>query len=174
MEYGDTEVEEGGMEAPDLSELKSHVLGYSREAETWIDSDIAPVRELATRYYKGEKFGNEEEGKSQIVLTEVRDSVLSLLPHIMRVFFSGTKAVEFMPTGPEDIQTAEQATDYINHIVQKDNDGFGVCYAAFKDALVRKTGIIKWWWDESWVVTSHEFSGLSEQALVALLNEPGR
>jgi hypothetical protein len=173
MEYGDTEVEEGGMDAPDLSELKSHVLGYSREAETWIDSDIAPVRELATRYYKGEKFGNEEEGKSQIVLTEVRDSVLSLLPHIMRVFFSGTKAVEFMPTGPEDIETAEQATDYINHIVQKDNDGFGVCYAAFKDALVRKTGIIKWWWDESWVVTSHEFSGLSEQALVALLNEQG-
>ena len=62
MEYADTEVEaeEGGMDAPDLSELKSHVLGYSREAETWIDSDIAPVRELATRYYKGEKFGNEE------------------------------------------------------------------------------------------------------------------
>lgn len=170
-DYGQSEI--GDMEVPDLDDLKSHVLGCSREAENWIDSEIAPAREKATRYYKGELFGNEEEGKSQIVLTEVRDSVLSILPHIMRVFFSGTKAVEFMPVGPEDIKNAEQATDYINHIVQKDNPGFDVLYAAFKDALVRKTGIVKWWWDTSWVITTHEFSGLSEMAFIALLNEPG-
>lgn len=170
-DYGRSEL--GNTDVPDLDDLKSHVLGCSREAETWIDSEIAPAREKATRYYKGEKFGNEEDGKSQIVLTEVRDSVLSILPHIMRVFFSGTKAVEFVPTGPEDIQAAEQATDYVNYIVQKDNPGFEVLYAAFKDALVRKTGVVKWWWDTSWCITTHEFSGLSEMAFIALLNEPG-
>src|SRR5574343_406852 len=100
---------------PGMDELKQHVLNQSDDASNWIDSDIAPVRAKATRYYKGEKFGNEEEGRSQIVLTEVRDSVLQILPSLMRVFFSGEKVVEFVPVGPEDVSAAEQATDYVNY-----------------------------------------------------------
>jgi hypothetical protein len=156
-----------------LDKLKGYVLGQSDDASSWIESDIAPDRAKATRYYKGEKFGNEEEGRSQIVLTEVRDTVLQLLPPLMRVFFSGERVVEFVPVGPEDVASAEQATDYVNHIVQKDNPGFEVCYASFKDALVRKTGIIKYWWNEEICVTTHEFSGLTDQALAAVLSEQG-
>ena len=156
-----------------LDELKSYVLSQSEDASNWIESDIAPQRAKATRYYRGDKFGNEEDGRSQIVLTEVRDTVLQTLPSLMRVFFSGEKVVEFIPVGPEDISIAEQATDYVNYIVQKDNPGFEVFYAAFKDALVRKTGIVKYWWDEEIVVSTHEFSGLTDQALAAVLNEDG-
>lgn len=156
-----------------LSRLKAHVFSQSNDAASWIDSDIAPQRAKATKYYKGEKFGNEEDGRSQVVLTEVRDTVSSILPSLMRVFFSGEKVVEFLPVGPEDVDAAEQATDYVNFIVQKDNPGFEVCYSAFKDALVRKTGIIKYWWDEVISVTTHEFSGLTDQALAALLHEDG-
>jgi hypothetical protein len=157
----------------DFDELKSYVLNQSDDASSWIDSDIAPQRAKATKYYQGSKFGNEEEGRSQVVLTEVRDTVGQILPDLMRVFFSGEKAVEFLPVGPEDIDVAEQATDYVNYIVQKDNPGFQICYGAFKDALVRKSGIIKYWWDELKTVTTHEFSGLTEQALAAIVNEPG-
>ena len=156
-----------------LAELKAHVLSQSRDAESWIDSSIAGKRREATNYYNGKPLGNEERGKSQIVLTEVRDTVQALLPQLMRVFFSGEKAVEFMPTGPEDVIAAEQATDYVNFIFQKDNPGFEIAHAAFKDALVRKVGIVKWWWDESLSVSNHSFSGLSEEAFMAVVSEPG-
>ena len=108
----------------DYDELKSYVFNQSDDASNWIDSDISPIRAKATRYYQGKPFGNEEAGRSQLVLTEVRDTVLAILPSLMRVFFSGEKVVEFVPVGPEDIQAAEQATDYVNYIVQKENPGF--------------------------------------------------
>jgi hypothetical protein len=156
-----------------MDALKSYVLQQSDDAASWIDTDVAPDRARATKYYKGEKFGNEQDGRSQIVLTEVRDSVGAILPSLMRVFFSGERAVEFIPTGPEDIALAEQATDYVNFIFQKDNPGFEICYSVFKDALVRRTGIVKYWWDEEFQVTTHEFSGLTDQALAAVLAEEG-
>lgn len=157
----------------DYDELKSYVLGQSSDASSWIDSDIGPMRAKATKYYRGEKFGNEVEGQSQVVLTEVRDTIGAILPQLMKVFFSGERPVEFTPVGPEDVEMAKQATDYVNYIVEKDNNGFQVCYGAFKDALKLKAGIIKYWWDEVITVTTHNFSGLTEQALAALLNEPG-
>lgn len=157
----------------ELDELMAFVNAQSNDAALWIDGDIAPLRERATRYYNGEKFGNEQEGRSSIVLTEVRDTIGTILPSLLKIFFSGEKVVEFMPNGPEDIAAAEQATDYVNYIVQKDNPGFEIFHAAFKDALKSKTGIVKWWWDESISVSTHSFEGLSQEAFIALLNEPG-
>jgi hypothetical protein len=156
-----------------LDRLKAHVLTHSDDASNWIDGTVSKDRQKAQLYYKGAKFGNEVEGLSQVVITEVRDTIGAVLPSLMRIFFGGDKAVEFMPTGKEDIAGAEQATDFVNYIVQKDNQGFQVVYGAFKDALKLKTGIIKWWWDELISVTTHEFSGLTDQALAALVNEEG-
>jgi hypothetical protein len=156
-----------------MEELKTYVLQQSDDASSWIDSDIAPMRAKATRYYKGEKFGTEQEGKSQVVLTEVRDTIGAILPSLMRVFFSGEKVVEYIPSGPEDVEVAEQATDYVEHIITQDNPGFQICYGAFKDALKLKVGVVKYWWDELITVTTHEFSGLTDQALAALLHEEG-
>ena len=109
----------GGMDAPAsgsdrLDDLKAHVLAYSRQAEAWIDTDIAGQRRDATRYYKGENFTKNVEGRSNVVMTEVRDTVQGMLPSLARVFFSGEKAVEFVPHGPDDVAMAEQATDYVN------------------------------------------------------------
>jgi len=47
---------------------------------------------------------------------DVRDTVQSILPSLMKVFTTGEKVVEFVPTGAEDVAMAEQATDYINHV----------------------------------------------------------
>jgi hypothetical protein len=168
--------DDGTLQAPDLPDedaLKSHFLSAIADSEDFVDSELANDRATATKYYNGEKFGNEQAGRSQIVLTEVRDTIQAILPSLMRVFFGSERVVEFIPSGPEDIATAEQATDYINYIVTKDNPGFEVMHAAFKDALKSKLGIIKWWWDEDTCVTSHKFSGLDEQAVMALLQEPG-
>ena len=56
----------------------------------------------------------------------MRDSVQSVLPSMMRVFFGAEKVVEFVPRGPEDIGHAEQATDYVNYILKQDNDAIGI------------------------------------------------
>lgn len=140
------------------------------DASDYIDSWIAEDREQATQYYRGDPFGNEEEGRSQIVMTEVRDVVQAMMPSLMRVFMSTQNAVEFKARRADTVQEAEQATDYINYIFYVENNGAMVLYDALKDALIRKTGLVKWYVEDKKIVTKESYSNLSE-GQVALLRD---
>jgi hypothetical protein len=142
------------------------------DAISFIDDDIGGNRALATEYYYGLPFGNEEDGRSQVVSMDVRDTVQGILPSLMRIFFGPERVVEFAPQGPEDIAAAEQATDYVDFIFKRDNPGFKILHSAFKDALVRKVGIVKYWWDESVEVKAESFSMLDEQTMMFLTQDP--
>ena len=141
------------------------------DAVSYIDSDLSPIRARGTEYYRGDPFGNEEEGRSQVVAMEVRDTVSAMLPSLMKVFFSSENTVEFVPRGPEDVDSAQQATDYCNYVFNNDNNGFMVAYATFKDALVRKCGIVKVYIEDSESVRIEEYSGLDDQTLQVVMQE---
>jgi len=95
-----------------------------------------------------------------------------MLPSLMKVFFSSENVVEFVPRGPEDVKSAQQATDYVNYIFQNDNSGFLTTYAIFKDALVRKCGIAKFYWTDDEKVQIDDYTGLDEQTLQMVMQEP--
>jgi hypothetical protein len=154
-------------------ELQTTVRSYITDAIQYIDDDISPIRAESTKYYKGDPFGNEVDGRSQVVSRDVRDSVQAVLPSMMRVFFGSEKVVEFVPRSGEDIAMAEQATDYLNYVIQQDNEAVAIFYSVFKDALMNKGGFIKWWWDDSIEVHTHTFENLDEGALGLILQEDG-
>lgn len=156
----------------DDAELQSIITQDLTDAVSYVDSDLSPTRARGTEYYRGDLFGNEVEGNSKVVAMEVRDTVSAMLPSLMRVFFSTEKVVEFVPRGPEDIKMAQQATDYVNYIYQNDNSGFLTTYAIFKDALVRKCGIAKFYWTDEEKVHIDEYTGLDEQTLQMVMQEP--
>ena len=155
----------------DDTELQGIVAGELEDAVSYIDADVSPIRAKGTEYYRGDPFGNEEDGRSQVVAMEVRDTVSAMLPSLMRVFFSTENVVEYVPRGPEDVAGAQQATDYANYIFTNDNNGFMTTYALFKDSLVRKCGIAKYWWDESEEVKIEDYSGLDDQTVQMLMSE---
>ena len=157
----------------DDAELESIIGQDLTDAVSYVDSDLSPTRAKGTEYYRGDLFGNEVEGNSKVVAMEVRDTVSAMLPSLMRVFFNSENVVEFTPRGPEDVKMAQQATDYANYIFQNDNAGFLTTYAIFKDALVRKCGIAKFWWEDEERVRIEEYTGLDEQTLQMLMQEPG-
>jgi len=159
------------IEPMDDTELQGIVSGELEDAVSYIDSDVSPIRAKGTEYYRGDPFGNEEDGRSQVVAMEVRDTVSAMLPSLMRVFFSSENVVEFVPRGPEDVTGAQQATDYANYVFTNDNNGFMTTYALFKDSLVRKCGIAKYWWDEVDEVKIDEYSGLDDQTVQVLMQE---
>lgn len=165
---------DAGMDAelPDQIDIQAIVSGEIEDAVDYIDSTISPLRALATQYYRGEEFGNEEDGRSKVVSRDVRDTVQAILPSLMKVFFSGQNIVEFAPNGPEDVAAAAQATDYINYVVTRDNPGFEIFYSAFKDALVCKTGIIKFYWDSEIQVETSDLTGLDDAGLAVLNSDP--
>lgn len=160
-------------EPMDDAELQAIVTQDLVDAVSYVDSDLSPTRAKGTEYYRGDLFGNEVEGNSKVVAMEVRDTVSAMLPSLMRVFFNSENVVEFAPRGPEDVKMAQQATDYANYVFQNDNNGFLTSYAIFKDALVRKCGIAKFWWEDEEKVRIEEYTGLDDQTLEMLMQEPG-
>lgn len=163
--------EEAGDEADDG--LQAAVSAEIRDAVDYVDTVLSPERAKATKYYKGEPFGTEREGSSAHVSTDVRDTVLGILPPLMRIFAGAERIAEFAPVGPEDIQGAEQATDTVHYVFDKQNPGFLTLYSVFKDALTRKTGVVKWWHEEKVDTNEYEFTGLAEDQVAMLLAEPG-
>ena len=159
------------VEVMDLDELQGIISMELTDAVSYIDTDLSPIRAKGTEYYRGDLFGTEEDGRSQVVAMEVRDTVSAMMPSLMRIFFSSENTVEFVPTGPEDVANAQQATDYCNFIFNSDNNGFLTTYATFKDSLVRKCGIMKCWWEEDETVRIEEYSGLDDQTLQILMQE---
>jgi hypothetical protein len=172
LAYIDEAETEAGVGMSD-GELQSVVASYISDAIQYIDDDISPIRAESTKYYRGDPFGNEVDGRSQVVSRDVRDSVQAVLPSMMRVFFGSEKVVEFVPRNANDMAMSEQATDYLNYIVRQDNDAIGIFYSVFKDALMNKGGFVKWWWDDSIEVHTHSFEGLDEGALGLILQEDG-
>lgn len=88
-------------------------------------------------------------GQSKAVSTDVSDAIETVLPDLMEIFAGGDNVVAFAPFGPEDEKQAEQETDYVSHVFYHENPGWMVLYENFKDALTSKTGVFKWWWEDS-------------------------
>jgi len=132
------------------------------DAVDFIDSDIAPERIKAQQYFDGGVSLTHETGRSGVVATKVRDAVRAIKPSLMRVFTATDKPVEFVPSGPEDVQVAEMATKYAAYKFGQ-NSGFRVLQDVFHDALVKKMGIAKVYYDETPDVEFHDFDNLSSE-----------
>ena len=135
------------------------------------DSALSNDRAAAIDYYLGQPFGNEEEGRSQVVSYDVQDTIEAALPQLLKVFVAGDKVVQFDPKGPEDQEAAEQETDYINHIVMEKNEGFKTFYVWFKDALLSKNGYVKVYAEEEEEIEEYEYQGLTDAQLQMLASD---
>ena len=135
------------------------------------DSSLSNDRASAIDYYLGQPFGNEEEGRSQVISYDVQDTIEAALPQLLKVFVAGDKVVQFDPKGPEDQDAAEQETDYINHVVMEKNNGFNIFYVWFKDALLSKNGYVKVYSEDEEEVEEYDYKGLTDAQLQMLASE---
>lgn len=162
-------------------EIQSAVAVAFQDAVGFLDSTLSRDREKAQRYYNGDLFGNEEEGRSKVVLTDVRDSILQTMPSLLRIFFGPERSSEYTArvkagASAQDIETlvaqARQATNYVwDVVIREDNPGFMVFHDWFQDALLKKLGIVKVWTEDFPETTSYKIRTLEEE-LPALAEDP--
>ena len=155
----------------DENKLKSIIESEIDNALGFIETDTTDERQKALEYYLREPYGNEIEGKSQIVTGEVAEVVDGALPQLIRVFTSSDNVVEFQPVNDGDEPFAKQATEYCNWVFYKENDGFLILHNWFKDALLQKTGVVKAYWDDKKDVTKEKYENLSDDELLMLMQD---
>ena len=137
----------------------------------FMGSNLTSQRKKSMEYYMGEKLGTEIDGRSQVVSTDVADTIETILPNLLRIFTASDQVVKCEPVKSEDVPLAEQATNYINYIFNKDNNGFSVLYTWFKDALLEKNGIVKVYWDDTSSVEQETYENLNDQEYQLLLDD---
>ncbi len=98
------------MKKMDDDKLLSHLQTLEQDATAYVWGDLAEAREASMREYYREPYGNEQDGLSSIVTSEVQDTVEWMLPDLLDIFTSTDKAVVFEPTKAQDVKGASQAT----------------------------------------------------------------
>jgi hypothetical protein len=135
------------------------------------DGDLSQTRKDSLNYYLGKNYGTERDGYSSHVTREVLEAIEWAMPAIVRVFTAGDKVVQFDPVNEGDEAQADIETDTINHLILKENNGFETIYQWIKDALMYPNGYVKLWVDDSEVVTTEKYQGLSDVELAMLVED---
>ena len=137
----------------------------------YFSGELAEQRRQAMRYYYGLPFGDEVEGSSKVVSTDVADTIESILPQIIKIFTSGDEIVRFEGQGAEDEEQASAATDYLNYLYFRQNKGFVTTYGAIKDGLLQKNAFAKVYWDTYTDYETETYENLSEDEFALLLQD---
>jgi len=156
----------------DDNKLKSILDSEIDDAIGYLETETTDERQKALEYYLGEPYGNEVEGKSQIITREVAEVVDGALPQLLRPFTTSDDSVVFEAVNQGDEEKAEQATLYVNHIFNKDNNGFEIMHDWFKDALLQKVGVVKAYWEDKTDVTKEKYYGLNDDELAMVMQDP--
>jgi len=138
----------------------------------YFEQEFSQNRVEALDYYLAKPLGNEIEGRSQVISTEFADTVEQIMPSLMRLFTGSDKIVRFAPRSAEDVELAEQATDYVNFILENDCDKYRLIHDFVKDSLMFKIGVVKVHWDESQHIEEMEYESLTEDELTLLTQNP--
>lgn len=152
-------------------EIKEIAADAVDSAEDFVNSEIVSARLKAQRYYDGKVDIGEEDGRSKVVSTKIRDKIRAIKPSLMRVFLSTDKPVEFSPMGPEDAQFSEQATKYVNY---KFNSlgGYRVLSDVFADSLLKKCGVVKCYWNVEKKSETYDHQDLPDAEFSLIVNDP--
>jgi hypothetical protein len=153
------------------NELKSILQAEIDDAIGYIETETVDQRKQALQAYLRQPYGNEVEGKSQIVTGEVAEAIDGALPSLVRIFTGSDNIVIFEPQGPQDEASAKQATDYCNWVFLRDNEGVAILHDWFKDALMQKNGIIKAYWENKEDITKERYYDLSDDELAMLMSD---
>lgn len=152
-------------------ELVSAIEQEEATAINWADGPLAEQRAEALRRFNREPYGNEQDGRSQVVANDVADAVEGVMPSLARVFLSGDEVGKFEPIDPSDV-SHEIESEVVNWYLMTKNPGFEVVYAALKDALLLGNSYIKVWWQTNDSCKVERYEGLSDDELSMLMQDP--
>jgi hypothetical protein len=161
------------------------VRNLALDARNYITEDVAFQRAESIDYYKGRlpdvDKDDADEDRSKAVLSEVRDTILGMMPELLRVIFGAESVVKYDPVAvdnPEQFEVhtkyAKLATDYVQNVVLKvDNpDFFMTVYCWLQDGLRQKNGFVTWYWDKTAKPEYSSHTGLTQEEAEMLASDP--
>jgi len=148
------------------SELLALVNEAERDAVRY-SAEFMNENENLLKRYNGEPYGDEVEGQSQVVTSDVQDTVESDMPSLVRIFLGSKDIMTFDPATNSDADKleAEQKTKYVNWLIRNQATSFKVIHDWIKDAEIQKLGVVKFGYEEVERTEIDEWDGINEEEL---------
>jgi len=156
---------------PDETVYAATIRAMIDDAKSFDESVLSPDRETNLQFFYGDLPAQEGEGKSSAVSTDFRDTVMAILPSLMRIFTASERVCNCMPNYEGQEEMAKQCTDYLNYVLWEDNPGFLILHDIIKDALRCKTGVTRWWTETQDEVTEQEYANINQEQFQYITSE---
>ena len=123
--------------------MKSDLLTFLQtEEEQSLNSELLSEVEVAIKSYNCELYGDEEDGRSQVVAADVSETTDYMLTSIMDVFAGNGRVVEFEPTDESEEDACDDATEAMHYIYRR-KAGYRFIHDWAKAGLLEKIAISK-------------------------------
>lgn len=151
-------------------ELIDYLTPLEKDAVLYNGSFMQLNEELLSEYL-GMPYGDELEGQSQAVSTDIQDVVEADMPSLARIFLGANDILEFHPNtdDPQEVKEAEEKTKYINWLVRKQPTSFKTIHDWIKDAEIQKFGVVKYYVEKQNKAEDKSYEGLSGDELTMMM-----
>ena len=144
-----------------------------RQSVGYADSKISKERQEVMDHYNAKLPEPTHEGNSSYVSQDVYDTVESAKATLLETFAVGQQSVRFAPQGPDDVELAEIATVYCDHVAYQQNDLFSVKQSLIHDGLTARAGIAKVYWMAQQESSIERIAGLTAAEFDTLIARDG-
>lgn len=160
-----------------LQDLNKTIVRYVqndiKRAEAYQASVVAPaVRERYEIYYADKAYYRKKfpilSKTSDLVSTDVADTIEWALPSLMKVFTGSDEVITIAGVTEEDDTKAETMQELLVYQLQRQNKFFPVLYNWMKDSLITGMGIAKCYWERTEGYTTEQ-TVLNNESLQALI-----
>ncbi len=174
------------MSDDELMDYEASIHARINDAVDFEESYLSRFREENQAYYYGlkpsiydddAKDGTyvdqaDKPNKSSFISTDVRDTIMAIIPSLVRIFTaSEEKIMSFTPHREEDQEIADLMYDYANHVFYNENEGFLMLYGVLKDALTVKGAATTWWTDTDFEIKEQTFQNITIEQYQVLVEE---
>ena len=122
-------------------------------------------------YYTAKLPFPHHDGNSKFVDQSVYNAIESMKATLLEVFASGRKIVSFTPQNPEDVEPARIASEYVDYVVFRQNEGYSCMSDIIQDGLMARIGVAKVYWQDLIEPVEQGFEGTVESLDVLLADE---
>lgn len=149
--------------------------GVQNSVGDWLNSaDLTRERLRSTYEYAGvPEFHLAPQGVSTIVDTSTTETVEAYTAVITDLFLNNKKLARFLPydESPTSYKQAKEASNLVNYILFKQNNGWEQLQTWIKASLLWKNGIIRWDYIEDYDYRIEEYDRIDQIKLDELLSD---
>lgn len=126
-----------------MIDVDPDLLSFLQQEETRAyDATLLDEVEAALKSYNGDVYGDEEEGRSQVVARDVAETTDYMLTSVVDAFVASGRVVEFEPTDEADEPAADDATEALHYLYRR-KSGYRFIHDWAKGGLLEKIGVAK-------------------------------